>query len=794
MTEEAPAVPVSHVPAAAPIRRAYEPRPDMPVAADNGADSRLELIFQQIAALPTLPSVAVRVMAAGDSGDIDLRDIARLIESDPAMTAKVLALCRRADLGVAGRITTVERAVIMLGLDAVRAAVLSVAVHGVFEQAQERQPDRGDRTTGDFDRSELWRHSLAVACAAEMLAQGNAAFLKPFSAQEAFLAGLLHDLGKLALDAVLPQTYARVAELASARQFNVTEVERRVIGIDHHTAGKRLAEHWGLPHALQDVMWLHGQDPQTLPDVPHRSLIAVVSAADALARALHLGWSGNFTPVDDPREVCSRQGLTLERGEWEVRLSEMVSRRAADLGLSEGTTEQTLLRCLVRANARLGRLSGIVDERARAGSRGAAALTHLSTFYARSAGSSGLVGAMEAVGRSALDALGPGPLVLVMQTRDGAAWSLHRIDGEGRPAEHATIAPPASRPRLADFMHDGNESTARASALATLAERASALVSASEFRLLPMSGGSGLSAVLLHDRAEAADTLSDTGLRALGAAWGAALASAAKHEGARRLGENLAEANRRLTEAQNRLVESQSLARLGQMTAGAAHEMNNPLAIISGQCQLAASRATDPELKKSLDTAVAAAERLSDLIESLHLFAEAPEPRRENTSIAALLSSAAEGARTSASLRDPASAATADVRVIVAPELGDAHLDPRQLSQAVTEVILNALQSSPKSGVEVRAQIDPLDDRLIVSVIDDGVGMTPQALLHAADPFFSERQAGRRAGLGLTRARRLVELHGGEVALESTQGKGTNVRISLPGWRVPGTDHRARAA
>ncbi len=788
----------------------------MSVAVDNGADSRLELIFQQIAALPTLPSVAVRIMAAGDSGDIDLRDLARLIEGDPAISAKVLALCRRADLGVSGRITTIERAVVMLGLDAVRAAVLSVAVHGVFEQAQEREPSRGERGAGasDFDRAELWRHALAVACAAEMLAQGNGAAIKPFSPQEAFLAGLLHDLGKLALDAVLPQTYARVADTASARQLNVAEVERRVIGIDHHTAGKRLAEHWGLPHSLQDVMWLHGQDPQTLPDVPHRMLICIVTAADELARALHLGWSGNFTPVDDPRACCERQGLTLERGEWEVRLSEMVSRRSADLGLSEGTTEQTLLRCLVRANTRLGRLSGMVDERARAGSRGAAALTHLSNFYARSAGASGLVGAMESVGRSAIEALGAGPLVLVMQTRDGAAWSLHRIDGEGKPAEHMTFPPPAARPRLADLMSDGEDSTARAAALSMLAEKAAVLVTAEDFRLLPMSGGNGLSAAILHDRADAHAALSENGVRALGAAWGAALASAAKHEGARRLGENLAEANRRLTEAQNRLVETQSMARLGQMTAGAAHEMNNPLAIISGQCQLVASRASDADLKKSMDTVVSAAERLSDLISSLHLFAEAPEPRREATAVGALLQASAdealariegEGTRTPAGAGDGAApghqpgssvaeTSPARVKVVTAPEAAAALLDPRQISQAVTEVILNALQSGPKSAIEVRAQIDPLDDRLIVSVIDDGVGMTAQALRHASDPFFSERAAGRGVGLGLTRARRLVELHGGELVLESTQGKGTHVRISLPGWRVSGAADRARAA
>lgn len=769
------------------------------MSAETAQDARLDLILQQIGALPTLSPVAVRVMAITESDGADLRELSRLIGSDPVLSAKVLALCRKADLGVSGKITTVDRAVIMLGLDAVRAAMLSVEVYAAFERALERDP-RGGPKSGDepaeFDRTELWRHALGVACAAEMLAQANGPALRPFSPQEAFLAGLLHDLGKLALDAVLPRTYARVAELAASRQMNIADVERKVIGLDHHAAGKRLGEHWGLPHALQDVMWLHGQEPATLPDVPHRRLIGVVSAADALARRLHLGWSGNFAPPEEPQAACERHGLGLPTHDnWEARLSQRVAQRAEDLGLKEATTDEMLLRCLSRANARLGRLSALVEERARGTGKGSAAIDRVAAFLATERGNSGLVSAMERVARSAAESLGKGAMALVMQARDGAPWSMHRLTESGEVADHASVQPPEGRERLAELLSDSSDSAGRAAAVAWLGERARELCGGGEMHMLTLCAGNGLAAALMHQHPDASKKLSDSGLRVLAGSWGAALVSAAKHEGARRLGENLADANRRLSEAQGKLVEAEALARLGQMTAGAAHEMNNPMAVISGQAQLLLSRAPDAATRRGLEAIVGATTKLSDLIASLHLFAESPEPKRRGTDIGGLLRRASDEALKRFRGDRPGRSATQAVRVSLEGAIPRAHLDADQICLSVTEVILNALQAGPKSAVDVRAHIDAFDGRLVLSVIDDGAGMSDQALRHACDPFFSELPAGRRAGLGLARARRCVELHGGEIVLESTQGKGTVVRIAIPQWRDEGRGAgRERAA
>jgi signal transduction histidine kinase len=107
-------------------------------------------------------------------------------------------------------------------------------------------------------------------------------------------------------------------------------------------------------------------------------------------------------------------------------------------------------------------------------------------------------------------------------------------------------------------------------------------------------------------------------------------------------------------------------------------------------------------------------------------------------------------------------------------------MDPDQIGLAVTEVVLNAIQAEPKGSVSVRVHRDAAERRLVIAVEDDGAGMSEHTLSHAFDPFFSARPAGRRSGLGLARARRLVELHGGTIRIRSEAGVGTEVWIALP--------------
>src|SRR4051794_35632262 len=104
------------------------------IAAPNERAQQIELILRQVDNLPTLSTIAMRLLEVGTVEDADLDRIVEIIETDPALTARLLGLCRRADKGLGERITTVRRAVVMLGLEAVQAAVLSIAVYELMER------------------------------------------------------------------------------------------------------------------------------------------------------------------------------------------------------------------------------------------------------------------------------------------------------------------------------------------------------------------------------------------------------------------------------------------------------------------------------------------------------------------------------------------------------------------------------------------------------------------------------------------------------------------------------------
>ena len=314
---------------------------------------RVELVLRQLESLPPLPAVAMKVLQATSREASDAREVARLVESDPALAAAVMRSARRA--GVASRdVTDVGRAVVVLGFAEVRACVLAQGVLSTFPATA----TAGD--VPDAGRIDFWTHGLAVAVAAERLAtlvgKSGRFFRRSGDAAEAFTCGLLHDLGKLALHSVLPKSYARVVAAVKISRGDVSDTERGTFGLDHATAGKRLAEKWNLPAAVRDAIWLHNQHPEAVPEQAglHAALVCVVSLADRLARRLRLGYSGNHAAGVATSAYLDRLGLTAADLESVAEgLVEAVASRASSLGLGDGEAAGLYRSALRRAEAEL---------------------------------------------------------------------------------------------------------------------------------------------------------------------------------------------------------------------------------------------------------------------------------------------------------------------------------------------------------------------------------------------------------------------------------------------------------
>ncbi len=757
---------------------------------------RVELILRQIDSLPTLPHIATRIMTVTADDSSDARKVIELVKSDQALTGKILSLCRAADKGVRSGELTIDRAVVMLGFNAIRNAVFSIKVFETFGLEHGKQSNSKPRTscpdpsvaaeeshssstsTDPLNRCEFWRHCLAVAVAAELIAQmhGEHKDLKP---AEAFICGLLHDIGKLALDHILPKSFARVVQLADENQSSLADFEQRVMGIDHHTAGKRLAEQWQLPHSMQDAIWLHGSAYELLPDLKHRRLIGLINLADHVARQNHLGHSGNYALPSDPSELATKIGLNPSIiDSITAELHEEVHHRAEVLGLDDNLSSGKYIGSLQQANQALGRLNTVMHKRASIAVGQKTVLEAISRFHRCTSPRRNVHEVLDQVVANAASIFKEGFYAILYQ--DGGSndpsesWLIGQYGLNGRSVGKQLADPPPQVRQLSEINPSDSLSIDLMSLHPWLIDHLTQAPDIRRVRLLPLTCAWGTAAILLHDRPKLP---SQSLLNALITTWGGAIAAAKQHDGARVLDEQLTETSNLLSEAQDQLLRNESMARLGEMAAGAAHEMNNPLTVISGRSQLLA---TNPDngswTQQAAQTIVDQVQQLSDLITSLRMFTDPPRAKRRATDVGNLLHNVVEHVR-----RDHVKMAEKiEFFVQISKTIPVVLVDPEQISLALIELLNNAITETGTESVHLSAKHQPEKHVMLFQVSDDGAGMDADTLSHAMDPFFSARKAGRGTGLGLARAQQWIASHGGTLEIRSTPDVGTRVTMTVP--------------
>jgi signal transduction histidine kinase len=215
---------------------------------------------------------------------------------------------------------------------------------------------------------------------------------------------------------------------------------------------------------------------------------------------------------------------------------------------------------------------------------------------------------------------------------------------------------------------------------------------------------------------------------------------------------------------------------LAEMAAGAAHELNNPLAVISGRAQLLSETESNQEKKQILEQIHENANEASEIIEDLMSFAEPPQPRPTRTDIAQMIDEALQLADRKTNTEE------LDIQIEVAEDIESVFVDSAQIVSATANIITNAVESYRDNigPVHITAEIDTATEMVKLSIGDNGCGMDEKTLQKAIQPFFSARPAGRKRGMGLAYAARLINLNKGFLNIESELDIGTTVSISLP--------------
>ncbi|MFO7760641.1 MAG: HDOD domain-containing protein [Thermodesulfobacteriota bacterium] len=229
-------------------------------------NKNLRQLVARIDSLPSLPSIYARVQRLLTDPESSVDDVAQCIASDVGMSAKVLQLVNSAFFGLFQQVGSPAQAVHLLGLDTIKSLVLSVQIFSQYEE----------NNIKILSLDKLWKHSLATGTCAKRIAESECSGNKEII-DDAFISGLLHDVGKLVLAANMPEEYHRVLELADREKIHHWEAEKRILEASHAEVGAYLLGLWGLPSAVMEGVIYHHQ-PAASPEKKFGPVTAVHSA------------------------------------------------------------------------------------------------------------------------------------------------------------------------------------------------------------------------------------------------------------------------------------------------------------------------------------------------------------------------------------------------------------------------------------------------------------------------------------------------------------------------------------
>ncbi|NLX23908.1 MAG: HDOD domain-containing protein [Phycisphaerae bacterium] len=245
-------------------------------SATADSSQAIKLALARIGDIATLPEITSKIISVVDDPKSTARDLHNIIKNDPALATKILKVVNSAFYGLPGQVSDLDRAIVLLGLSAVKNIAISASISRLF--TSEKLSDR-------FTARDVWRHSVAVGVVTRQFCCliGKRAF-----SEEAFLAGLIHDLGLLVERQAFPDQLADVIRAASKCERPFCEIEQEIIGADHQALGAALAAKWKFPRPLQVVLGYHHNVTNLTED--HRLLPTVVYAADVLCCHERIGF------------------------------------------------------------------------------------------------------------------------------------------------------------------------------------------------------------------------------------------------------------------------------------------------------------------------------------------------------------------------------------------------------------------------------------------------------------------------------------------------------------------------
>lgn len=249
--------------------------------------------------IATLPEVTIKIINLVEDPRSSARDLHDVIKTDPALSARLLKVVNSAFYGLPGQVATVDRAIVLLGLSTVKNIAIAASIGRMFT---------GARISESFTAKDIWKHSVAVGALTRLIWRKCSPH-QP-DADEAFLAGLIHDLGLLVERQAFPDKLAQVIDQCAKGGANFCAVEDQIIGANHQAFGLQLTAKWKFPMRLRAVNGYHHTMESLAAD--QRLMPLVVHVADTIVSQAAIGFPLTAAGQELVPELLNEIGLTSE--------------------------------------------------------------------------------------------------------------------------------------------------------------------------------------------------------------------------------------------------------------------------------------------------------------------------------------------------------------------------------------------------------------------------------------------------------------------------------------------------
>ena len=238
----------------------------------NALSSKLDKLASTV---PSLPSIVQELKKAIDNPDSSVSSLEQIVNKDPAFAARILKVANSAYYGFSSKVGTISQALMMLGLSELRSLLVATSLAQVFKGI----------TNEKINMESFWKHSVACAICSRNIA---VKYREP-NTEEFFLAGLIHDLGRLVMLCNLPEKTEEAQNMALEQRVPITKAEEKVLSFNHADLSSRILQEWKLPENLQEMVARH-HNP--LPSSAHFKSTLIVHVSDVIVETMEIGNSG----------------------------------------------------------------------------------------------------------------------------------------------------------------------------------------------------------------------------------------------------------------------------------------------------------------------------------------------------------------------------------------------------------------------------------------------------------------------------------------------------------------------